>query len=308
MRPHRAICRALTVTLGLAVAGIGLATPAAAHDQGRKGVTGSVVSIFGEAGDPVTGGESQVWRTGRDAVTMTTSPTRDAVRVLARAPGGEQYDFRFQTRAGEDFTFGESDTAATSTPEHGALSIVGGGRSCAGGQTGHFTVLDVTPSLSRVWLLFEQRCAGSAGSSFGEIRINEDSDPALLIAPTRVEFPNKPYGSDGGTVPITLVNTGSKAIALQRAQIVGRSTRTTATPLIDDNFAANGLLAFGVSGNTCGALAPGESCVVLVTYRTLILGPVEAYLDVIDAGGGQHRMSLAAYTDLPAEPKPAQQG
>ncbi len=33
--------------------------------------------------------------------------------------------------------------------------------------------------------MFEQRCAGATGSSFGEIRINEENDPALLIAPAR---------------------------------------------------------------------------------------------------------------------------
>jgi hypothetical protein len=230
---------------------------------------------------------------------MTSSPTRDGVRVLATAPGGERYDFRFQTRQGEDFTFGESDTAATSTPEHGALTITGGGRSCAGGQTGHFTILDTTPDLQRLWILFEQRCTGAAGSSFGEIRINQVSDSALLIAPSRVEFPNKPIGMDGVTVPITLVNTGSAPIAVQTAEVVGRSTRTTATPLIDDNLALAGLLTFGVSGSTCGALDPGASCVVLVTYRPLVLGPVEGLLRISDSQGEQHTMSLAAYTDVP---------
>ncbi len=157
-------------------------------------------------------------------------------------------------------------------------------------------MLDTTPDLRRVWILFEQRCTGAAGSSFGEIRINQDNDPALMIAPKRVEFPSKPLGMDGGTVPVTLINTGDEAIAFSSAEIVGRSTRTTATPLIDDNFAINGLLSFGISGNNCASVAPGESCVVLVTYRPVVLGPVEAYLNVVDTRGGAHQMSLAAVT------------
>jgi hypothetical protein len=302
MRPHRAACHALALTLALAVAGTGLATPASAQDQARRSF-GSVVSIFGEAGDPVTAGKNQVWRAGPDVVTMTSTPTRDEVQILAKAPDGEQYAFRFQTRQDADFTFGTSETAATRTPELGTLTVVGGDRSCAGGGTGHFTVLDTTPDLRRVWILFEQRCEGAAGSSFGEIRINQDNDPALLIAPNRVEFPSKPLGADGGTVPVTLINTGDQAIAFQSAEIIGRSTRTTATPMIDDNFAINGLLSFGISGNNCASLAPGESCVVLVTYRPIVLGPVEAYLSVVDSRGAAHKMSLAAYTVPPVPVK-----
>lgn len=297
MRPHRAGCRALALLLVLAATGTGLASPAAA--AGKRHAIENVVSIFGEAGDPITGGKAQVWRSGTDVVTATTSPSRDEVRVRAQAAGGERFDFRFQARQGEDFTFGMSDTAAVPTDQLGALTIIGGGRTCADGQTGHFRVVDTALDLSKFWILFEHRCTGSSGSSFGEVQINQPHDRALLIAPSRVEFPGKEIGSEGTTVPITLINTGSAPIAFQSAEIVGRATRTTANPVIDDNLTAAGTLTYVISGNSCASLQPGERCTVLVTYRPLIYGPVEAYLRVVDALGAEHRTTLSAESRVP---------
>ena len=300
MRPHRAGFRALALTLGLAAAGSGFATPAAAADKPRRSLE-NVVSIFGEAGDPVTGGKAQVWRAGTDLLKVTTSPTRDEVRVVAKAAGGEQFDFRFQARQGEDFTWGDSETGSAPTERLGALTIVGGGRSCAGGQTGHFRVVDTSLDLTKLWILFEQRCAGSTGSSFGEIRINQVNDADLMVAPSRVEFPGKEIGGEGATVPITLINTGSSPIAFKSAEIVGRTTRTTATPTIDDNLTFTGTLTYGISGNTCAALKPGERCTVLITYRPLFYGPVEAFLRVVDSLGREHTMTMSSETRFPGQ-------
>lgn len=294
MRPHRAVCRALALTLGLVAAGTGLATPAAAVSR-----TVSTVSIFGEAGDPLTGGEARVWRSGHDTVTMTTAD--DGVRILAKAPDGTAFDLLVQARTGERFIHGEfPDTAATPTADHAALDLTSAGRSCEGGQTGHFKLLDVSPDLQRVWILFEQRCAGATGSSFGEIRINQEADPALLITTARLEFPDQVYGTGGTTVPVTVVNTSSEPITIRAAEIIGRPTRTTANPVIDESLGLAQTLSFAVSGTTCRTLAPGESCVVMVTYRPVLLGPVEASLKVTDAAAGKHEMYLAAFSDTPA--------
>jgi hypothetical protein len=296
MRSHRALSRAFALTLGLAAAGTGVATPAAA--AARQPVfsraIGNVVSLFGEAGDPVTGGTAHVWRTGPDAVTM--SRAGEGVRIRATSSGGERFDFLFQPRVGQQFTGSEyPDADAAPSAEHGALQVTGAGRSCAGGSSGDFQVLDVDPDLSRLWVLFEQRCAGAGGSSFGEIRINEAYDPALLIAPSRVEFPAKPFGLDGGTVPVTLINTGSAPITFRTAEIAGSPSHTTTSPVGDDTLGLAGTLTFGVSSSSCGTLQPGESCVVLVTYRPLFLSPVEAHLRLSDSTAArEHDMSLAA--------------
>src|SRR5690242_2691429 len=98
--PHRFVRPALALTLGLACAGTGLATPAQAADRPRP----NVVTIFGEAGDPVTGGKSQVWHSGPDAVTMRL--VGDGVEVKASTPGGDSFSFRAIPRKGESLTYG----------------------------------------------------------------------------------------------------------------------------------------------------------------------------------------------------------
>lgn len=280
------------LALGLCLgAGIGGAAPAAAGEAARS-TDRVVLSIFGEAGDPVTGGSPRVWRTGRDAVSVSRSG--DQVRVSARASGQELFEIVLAAKAGEQFTYGGFfDATATPTAGRPTLKVSGGDRSCPG-STGHFRVLDNSPNLDRLWILFEQRCEGAAGSSFGEIRVTADQDRALLVAPSRVEFPEQELGTEGALVPMTLINIGSEAITFGTPQLVGRPTKSPLTPVGDDSAGLVGTASFRIRSSTCTTLAPGASCEILVAYRPVLPGPVEASLEVPDSTRtGSHRMSLA---------------
>lgn len=283
----------LVLGLGLSVA-LGAGAPAAAESAGRTSAR-AVLSIFGEAGEPVTAGTPRVWQSGRDAVSVR--PFGEGVRVTARSADQAAFEIVLLPKAGEQFTYGGFfDAKPIPTPGHPTLRV-SGERSCEGGSSGQFRVLDNSPNLSRLWILFEQRCAGAAGSSFGEIRLNVDHDRALLVAPARIEFPQHEVGSTGATVPVTFFNIGAEPITFGAPQVLGRPTKTPSSPIGDDPFGATGTVSFQIQGSTCATLEPGASCEILVTYRPVVPGPVEAALIVPDStAAGRHQASLAAFT------------
>lgn len=290
MRNHLVLRPLLALGLCLG-AGIGGATPASAGEAARS-ADRVVVSIFGEAGDPVTQGSPRVWRTGRDAISVSRGD--DGVRVSARTAGQDLFEIVLGAKAGEQFTYGGFfDATPTPTPGSPTLKVTGGDRSCAG-STGHFRVLDNSPNLDRLWIVFEQRCDGAAGASFGEIRVNVDQDRALLVAPSRIEFPEQALGTEGVLVPVTLINIGSEAITFGTPQLIGRPTKAPTTPVGDDSVGLVGTASFRIQGSTCATLEPGASCEILVAFRPLVPGPVEASLVVPDSTRtGSHQMSLA---------------
>lgn len=288
LRPVLAVT--LTVTGAMALASPAVADTGAVVDRPR----GNVVSIFGDAGDPVGQGKTKVWRSGADKVTMT--PAGEGVRVRAQSPDGEVLEIVAQPWQHGLFSNGEFPNAgATPTATAGALTVVNGGRSCTGGGSGWFKILDRSEDQGRLWLLFEQRCAGAAGPLFGEIRINQENDPALLTAPMRFEFPAEQIGTAGATVPITVINTGSEPVTINSADIVGQPGYGPFRPVGDDNFGLGGTVTFGIVGNTCAVLQPGESCVVLTHYRPLLFAPTEAVVTLSDSTpAGKHSSSVSA--------------
>lgn len=293
MRTALVLRPVLVLGLGLSAA-LGVGAPAAAEPAGRTSER-AVLSIFGEAGDPVTAGTPQVWHSGRDAVSVR--PSGEGVRVTARAAGRPAFEILLLPKPGEQFTYGGFfDAKPIPTAGHPTLKV-SGERSCEGGSSGQFRVLDNSPNLSRLWILFEQRCDGAAGSSFGEIRLGTDYDRSLLVAPARIEFPQQDVGTTGATVPVTFFNVGAEPITFGTPQVVGRPTKTPASPVGDDPFGATGTVSFQIQSSTCATLQPGASCQILVTYQPVIPGPVEASLTVPDStADGRHQASLAAFT------------
>jgi hypothetical protein len=295
----RGALRPILIAALVLTGAVGVVTPAAASPQVVVDRPRSdVVSIFGDAADPVSQGTTRVWRSGVDTVTMT--PAGEGVRVVARSAAGDRFEFLASPRAGGLFSNGEfPDASATATADHGALRVISGGRSCAGGSTGHYKILDRSEDQTRLWLIFEQRCAGAAGSMFGEIRMNQENDPTLLMAPMRFEFPAKQVGTDGGAVPITVINSGSAPLTIRAVDIVGAPGYGPLRPVGDDSFGLGGTVSFHILSSTCQVLAPGASCVVLATYRPLLFTPTEAYVTFTDSTrAGKHTVSLAAPSAL----------
>ncbi|WP_019875483.1 hypothetical protein [Sporichthya polymorpha] len=297
MRTHLALRRGLALTLCLAAAGAGLATPAAAAARATAPADAVVLSIFGEPGDPITGGTPHVWRSGADSVRVTWSG--DGLRITTQNPGGERFVFDLIPPAGEPMTVGtHHDPTARPTPGRAVLNVTGGDRSCTAGQSGRFEVLDFAAETDRFWALFEQRCAGAGGSYFGEIRINARPTRGPLIAPSRLQFPARAFGSGALSVPITVVNTATEPLAFGTPMIEGRPAKSTASRLGDDDIGIAGTVSFAVRESTCAAVPAGESCTVWVTYSPLFPGPVEAYLVLPDPNTGErYRSSLAGFVD-----------
>ena len=281
----------LGLCLGMG-AGLSAAPAAAGVARGRSG-DDVVVSISGEPGDPVTGGTTRAWHSGSDSVTV--SRVEDGLSLTATSPDGTRSELRLEAQRGSRFTNGMYfDATPAPTAGRPILDVTIGDRSCPGARTSQFRVLDSTPDLERVWVLFEQRCGESGGSAFGEIRINMGGDSSLVVAPARVEFPVQPAGTGGVTTAVTLINIGSQPITFGTASVVGRPTKTVFSPVGDDEVGVAGTLSFTISENTCTTLQPGERCVLVVTYRPLLPGPVEANLVLPDSTpAGRHQVSLA---------------
>lgn len=293
MRTHLALRGLLALTLCLAAAGAGLTTSAAAAAAVPRDA--AVLAIFGEPGDPVTGGSPHVWRSGPDAVKVVRSG--DGLRLTAQSPGAEQFVFELIPPAGEPMTVGtHHDPTATATPGRAVLNVSGGGRSCDGEQSGQFEVLDHSAEQNRLWVLFEQRCAGAGGSYFGEIRINAGTDRTPLITPSRLQFPARTLGSGGLSVPVTVVNTGSGPMTFGAPVVQGRPSKSAASRVGDDDIGIAGTVSFGIRESTCATVAVGASCTVWVTFSPLFPGPVEAYLLLPDtATGERYRASLGGF-------------
>src|SRR5512139_183993 len=156
--------------------------------------------------------------------------------------------------------------------------VQGEGRQCDK-STGRFTVLDVTPDLSRLWLTYEIHCNDEEPAVFGEIRYREPGgDSDLLVAPGRVVWPDEYPDVSARIVPVTLANTGQAPVTVSGTSITGD------------------VADFSVAGDTCGTMAVGEECVVYVGFKPTTSGTRTATLNITDdTAAGAHTVSLSGY-------------
>ncbi|MGQ0631432.1 MAG: hypothetical protein ACT4P1_10335 [Sporichthyaceae bacterium] len=263
---HRWVCRVAAVALVAGSAGLGLPAPA------RAASITSTVTMVGETGDFIAGGtKAYFWRTGLDDIDVSAGPT--AIEVFAKDPSYTDYfRFTFAPAKGETFATGVY-AGAERTPFRAdgkpGISIFGSGRGC-NEVAGSFEILEMSQDLSRLWIVFEHHCeSATAPAAFGEIRINMPADPDLLVAPTRVDWPERTVFSAGRSVPVTLVNTGSSEV-------------TVSTPVLSGPAAAD----HSVEANTCETLMPGSRCVVTVSQRAQSSGPRTAQLSLATSARG----------------------
>lgn len=266
----RATARALSCLLVMTLGAVfGPAGSASAAGAAAEPSVASVVTLNVESG------ASYVWRPGSGEVVAGPLAT-DGYRVLVSGDASKSsFDLVFHAPLGQDLRVGTYElTRRDADQDRAGLDITGNGGGC-NGTSGRFTVHDLSSDLSRLWLTYEMHCESGDPAIFGEVRINEPVDPALLLGAARVDWPGSRVGEAGRPVPVQLVNTGDQPETVRDAAV------------------STGGDDFSVLRNTCGVLAPEESCTVYVGFVPSRSGPREGVLTVHDSTpAGSHEVRL----------------
>ncbi|MBS45105.1 MAG: hypothetical protein CMH83_18435 [Nocardioides sp.] len=168
----------------------------------------------------------------------------------------------------DDLTVGTyTDARRFGDPDHPRLDVSSPGRGC-NSSGGSFTVHEISEDLSRLWLTYDFRCGGGRLAVTGEVQVGLPADPAVGVAPTRVEWPAEPVGELGRIVPVTVTNPGS-------------------TPLTVLDVATDGD-DFDVVQTSCDVVEPGEFCHAWVQFHPAAEGDPDLRSDTLtvrtDAG------------------------
>lgn len=151
---------------------------------------------------------------------------------------------------------------------------------CDNNHSSRFEVLDlqVGPDrkVERAWVLFEQRCY-KREVHYGEVRINQPvADAAGVAAPGIARWGAGDPGRPRTDIPVAIV--ASRATSVTGASVDGPDA---------SSFAAT---------NTCGALAAGQRCTVLASFRPTGPGARQARLTVSFADGSATAVPLQGFT------------
>jgi hypothetical protein len=278
----------LAVLMLLALLTPGLAQPANAASSATTFIT-----AFSDRGDVVGDGTSRLWRGAPNINVHWADDTFEhpnSLLVIDASSGGPDGLSFSAVLAGPDHarvtTGTYSDAALVDEQASGQPGMNVGGvlidpnwdaRGCSSGLTGTFTVRDIAPDLSRLWITYEQHCDGQPEALFGEIRYQEPGgDGDLLVAPTQIDWPAAYRGVLAHQVPVTLVNTGAAPVRVSSASIT------------------DGVTEFAVANDACGTLLPGDSCAVDVSYVPLAAGRHRGQLTIDDnTSAGSHVVPLS---------------
>lgn len=251
---------------------IGAETPA--HAAGSQT---SYVTMVSEVGDYVGGGASWIWRPGAGTIGVTGSPSSAVNVSVSGGPSGTGFNMSFAAPQGETLDVGRYEDAERTpfrSAGHPGIDIHGDGRGCNTIE-GSFTVLDLAPDLSRLWLVYEQHCEGGDAALFGEIKYGMPAGQAdALVAADNLQWPSEYPGVSSRIVPVTVANTSASEVTVSGASIWAGSSD------------------FGVAGNSCGTIVPDATCVVYVSFKPSATGTRRGVL-AITVDGVVRRVSLS---------------
>ncbi len=219
----------------------------------------SFVTIIGDHDEFITGGTQRLWRSDQTIEVGGSTDSTVVVRV-----GGDRWDsykFLLSPPTGKTLTVGDYPVAGGLHGEVGraGLAMSGQQRGCTQGD-GAFTVHDIAPDLSRLWLTFEFTCKDAVATVRGEVRIDSPPTAPLTVAADALHWKASPPGRAYGTQPVFAVNTGEEPIVLGPAEVTGD--------------------AFSLASSSCGVLQPGNSCAIEVAFDPLTRGTEEGLLRV----------------------------
>ncbi|PWR05314.1 hypothetical protein DKT68_27385 [Micromonospora acroterricola] len=175
----------LAATLALTAAALGALV--AAPPVQAKAPQSASLTVTGDADDPVTEGRSysfatasgdgfNVWGTANHLTVQVFDPPAGPWTIDLSAPVG-------QSLAVGTYTGATGNTYESPLP---GIALSGNDRICSYGQTGSFTVTDISWGpygyLERFDATFEQRCNYSTGSARGEVHVaNPPAPPVLAV-------------------------------------------------------------------------------------------------------------------------------
>lgn len=228
------------------------------------------VTMTSEPGDYIGQGQHRLFREGADEVSVGGTVTEQVTVRVARTGTSESFSLTFAAAPGQALAVGDYPAAQRTpfrVPGHPGIDISGSGRGCNTIE-GEFSVLDIAPDLSRLWITYEQHCEGGDEALFGEIRYGvPGGDSELLVAPGRIVWPDEYPGVQGRSVPVKVVNTGTETVDVSDALLSNT----------DDFWVDNG----------CGPLAPGDTCSVYVGFVPTTAGAHTGTLTVVTSLGAR---------------------
>jgi hypothetical protein len=216
-------------------------------------------------------------------VAATVPQDNGGVRVESWSDDGQDF-ITFFPRYGEQLAPGVYDRAGTwSSSTDPGINVQGA--TCSQGADGRFEVRDIARdgggAITRLWVLWEQRCLGYPQSHWGEVRMNEPAQTGGAQAvPSAVRWPATDFARGEIAVPVTFIAPAG-GTSFGAASLAGDQPQD-----------------FAITGDGCAGaqLAAGATCRVLVRFTQTGPGTKLAHLRVPEAGGTVHDVPLQGYT------------
>jgi hypothetical protein len=250
----------------------------------RAAGEGSVV-VYDEARDYSRIVQHQLF--AEDGAQINGQVVPGQLSVSAMTSAGDSVGLHFAAPAGKALTKGvhvDAERAGSSADQQSTMVIDGTGGSFCDAVDGGFEIRDFAfepdGTLTRLWLIFETRCAETPRSMFGEIRYGmPPAASALLAMPSAVRWPAADLGRSGRSVPVTVRSLSSVRIA--GASLVGE-------------YPAD----FRVNGDQCSGktLSAGQTCAIAVDFHPAASGRRTATLRIADANGKVLAVPLQGFT------------
>ncbi|MEH1167565.1 hypothetical protein V6V47_19480 [Micromonospora sp. CPCC 205539] len=209
----------LAAALALSAVTFGTLT-AAAPAQAKAPQSASLV-VTGDPDDPITEGESESFATA-SGNGFDVWGTANNLNVEVFDPSGGTWRITLSAPVGQPLTVG-SYTGATGTIYESPLpgiALTGNDHICSSGQTGSFTVTDISWGpygyLERFDATFEQRCNYSTGSARGEVHVlNPPAPPVLAVGVQVATSGTIDTGTDEVTVHGTVTCTAPATVYVE---------------------------------------------------------------------------------------------
>jgi hypothetical protein len=266
----------------LAASAVVVAGPAAAAVPASSDF---VTAVSDGAASPGTGGDFVYAAASGDTVTPATSGSSTTVTATGAS---SSLTVTIEPPSGVSaFVAGRyPDTRDAADASHALLTVTSSaGQGGCTHQTGTLNITDVQydggGALAALDATYAVRCDGTDEGTFGQVHLGEPAAASgVVVAPTRVSWPDVYPGAPTRAVPVHLINAG------------GADAAPTSTLTMDNP----GAFASTADGCTGATVAPGGSCTVTVTSTPPVTGLFHGGLALGPAGAVEAvTLTSAAY-------------
>jgi hypothetical protein len=281
--------RAVLRLVALAVVVAGMVVLPAATAGAAAAAPGSFVTMH-TLGTSWNGRvSSEVWPVGEQAIAVRGDIASKVVVEIRGTEDNLPYDITLSAGAGRTLEVGTYEAPQGATvPDAPSVSISDSdadiaGTLCNGPWAGTFTVRDVSPDLSRLWVTYDFTC-GIYTTASGEIRIGQPAGE-LVVASEDIAYPEwypgRYYGIDRR---IALINAGAAAVNVTDIAVT-------------DGTADFRMLPFDEWPDApCRTIPVGGSCEFTVGFTPSVAGPRTGAVTITDSTtAGTHAVRLSGH-------------